>query len=142
MKNFQKIIVATLIGFIYIDYSRTKTNSFKAKCVQVISDVYDKENAIEKIRGELGYNKYYLCKKFKDTFGVTLVEYVNNMKLDKARFLLVTSDATIEEILEQINFESPSYFNKLFKKRYGNSPGRYRKDALLNRPKPPASENK
>ncbi|MBQ7164737.1 MAG: helix-turn-helix domain-containing protein [Clostridia bacterium] len=135
MKNFQKIIVATLIGFIYIDYSKNNTNSFKAKCIQIISDNFNKENALDIIRGELGYNKFYLCKKFKDTFGVTLVDYINNMKLDRARFMLISSDATIAEILEQINFESPSYFNKLFTKRYGRSPGRYRKEVSLQQPK-------
>lgn len=127
-KNFEKILVSTLLGLVYL-YANKNTNieNFRAQCEEAISNAFIQKNALEIIRNELGYNKYYLCRKFKETFGLTLLDYVNGLKLNHATYLLKTTNYTLSEICEQIGIESMPYFIKIFTKKYGTTPAKYRK---------------
>ena len=127
-KNFEKILVSTLLGLIYLYANKnTSIENFRAQCEEAISNAFIQKNALDIIRNELGYNKYYLCRKFKETFGVTLLDYVNRLKLNHAAYLLKTTRYTLSEICEQIGIESMPYFIKIFTKKYGLTPAKYRK---------------
>jgi len=127
-KNFEKVLTASLLSFAYISLGGEKHSGiFKNHCLQILGVRFLSFNAIEEIRKDLGYNKFYLCKKFKNTFGVTLTDYVNNMKINHAKYLLQTSNYKISEICEQIGIESQTYFRKLFTRKYGVTPAKYRK---------------
>jgi AraC family cel operon transcriptional repressor len=127
-KNYEKVLTSTLFGFAYLFlHSDNNASTFKSLCIQAINNNLTKQNAIDEIRAELGYNKYYLCKKFKASFSCTMVDYINNMRIGHARYLLITTDYKISEICEQLGIESIPYFNKLFCKKYGCPPSKYRK---------------
>ena len=64
----------------------------------------------------------------KEAFGVTLLEYVNGLKLNHATYLLKTTHYTLAEICEQIGIESMPYFIKIFTQKYGMTPAKYRKN--------------
>ncbi len=127
-KNFEKVLTTTLAGLIYLHANKNiGIENFRAKCEEAISNAFIQKNALEIIRNELGYNKYYLCRKFKETFGVTLLDYVNALKLNHAAYLLKTTRYTLTEICDQIGIESMPYFIKIFTKKYGTTPAKYRK---------------
>jgi len=131
-KNYEKILTSTLFGFAYLFlHEESNSSLFKSLCIQAITTHLIKKDAIELIRKDLGYNKYYLCKKFKAAFGCTLVEYLNTQKLSQARYLLVTTNYKVAEICDKVGFESTPYFNKLFTAEYGSTPAKYRKNNLL-----------
>ena len=128
-KDFEKVLVSTLFGLIYLYANKnTQIDRFRTQCTEAISNNFIKTNALELVREELGYNKYYLCKKFKETFGVTLLNYINTLKLNHACYLLKTTQYTLSEICEQIGIESMPYFIKIFTNRYGATPAKYRKN--------------
>ena len=122
-------MVSSLFGLIYLYANKNvKIDNFRSQCEVTISNAFNKKNALEIIRNELGYNKYYLCKKFKEAFGVTLLNYVNGLKLNQACYLLKTTRYTLVEICEQIGIESMPYFIKIFTNCYGMTPAKYRKN--------------
>ena len=59
--------------------------------------------------------------------GMSLKKYVNKSKLSIAAAILSTTDYTIEDIVERLDFNTPSNFINLFKAEFGETPGRYRK---------------
>ena len=59
--------------------------------------------------------------------GTGFIEYLNDYRLTIAERLLRTSDATVLEIAEKSGFDNLSYFNRMFKRKYGQSPGKQRK---------------
>lgn len=127
-RNYEKVLVSTLLGLLYLYSNKyTNLNDFKSKCEFLISNSYTLKNTVDIIRNELGYNKYYLCRKFKETFGETLVDHINKLKLNYAAYLLKTTNYNVSEICEQIGIESLPYFIKLFTKKYGLTPAKYRK---------------
>lgn len=86
----------------------------------------DRELDIEVPAAALNYTKYYLSRKFKAETGISMSEYMNRLKITKAKKLLDTSDETIEGIAASLGFCSGSYFAKIFQKMEGISPADYR----------------
>lgn len=58
--------------------------------------------------------------------GTGFIEYLNDYRLTMAERLLKSSDASVLEIAEQSGFDNLSYFNRIFKRKYGISPGKWR----------------
>lgn len=72
-------------------------------------------------------NKYYLSRVFKEQFDVTILSYLDQIRISQAKHLLRFSTMTIEEIGHNVGIPDPGYFNRVFKKVEGNTPGEYRK---------------
>ena len=63
---------------------------------------------------------------FKAAFGTSPVSYLNNYRLSMAETLLTQTDLPVGQIGEQVGIRDGNYFNKLFKKTYQMSPGKFR----------------
>lgn len=81
-------------------------------------------NAISK---KLYYTKSYLCRKFKQDTGKTIVQHFNEMKVDQAKFMLLNTNKSLQEISQELSFESVQYFNYIFKKYTNLSPKQWQK---------------
>jgi two-component system response regulator YesN len=68
----------------------------------------------------------YLSRRFKEKTGVTLVQYLEDIRMEKAREYLSRSNAQITDISEQVGYMDPAYFSKVFKKKHLVSPSDYR----------------
>ncbi len=93
---------------------------------------------IEIIAAALNYSPYYFSSKFKKETHQTLQEYIQSQKVLRAQLLLSTTELTFQEIAEQLNVPSRSWFAKIFKKYSGCTPGQFRtnppEDHLLPNP--------
>jgi AraC family cel operon transcriptional repressor len=69
----------------------------------------------------------HLCRVWKKHFKQTPTEFINNLRLDYAASGILEGDGDINFQAYQAGFENLSYFYHLFKKRFGVSPGTYRK---------------
>ena len=81
----------------------------------------------KELTAETGFSHQYVLRLFKKTTGKTLVEYMNEIKLNRACDLLLYHDLSTLEIANKLGFCSLSHFNHLFKNRYGISPKQYAK---------------
>lgn len=102
-------------------------DSFKRDCLAYIDRYFCNKNACSAIRSHFGYNDKYFCDKFRRSFGQTLVEYLNQKRIDYAHYLLQSSDKSIEEICSVIGFASTSHFRTLYKRKYNETPLKSRK---------------
>ena len=75
---------------------------------------------------KMGYSENYLTKKFKNEMGISLTQYITNLKIQKAKDLLVSGSESIQDICSQLGFGSQSYFGMVFHRETGMSPGAYR----------------
>lgn len=74
----------------------------------------------------------YVGRIFKEEIGMSVSEYINEVRLERAASLLVESGLTVIEILERIGVENEKHFYTLFKKKFGNTPKEYALNLLLN----------
>ncbi|MBB3697072.1 helix-turn-helix domain-containing protein [Flammeovirga yaeyamensis] len=85
------------------------------------------EFSIPELAKELDMSNIQLYRKMKTETGMPPVEFVRNIRLQKALDLLKTSDLNISEIAYEVGFNDPQYFRKSFKKQFGQTPTQYRK---------------
>lgn len=65
---------------------------------------------------------------FKKNMGVTISQYIDQIKLDKAKELLADSDSKISEIAQRLRYNNSTVFIEMFKKYEGVTPGGYREN--------------
>lgn len=73
------------------------------------------------------YNPSYFSRRFHEHYGITLSEFIQNSRFDKALKLLETTDMSVDEAVIASGFGSKSSFYKMFKEKTGVTPGEYRK---------------
>ena len=117
------------------DTSKTEKNTHKDPLVKklyairkIVSSDLRQSYTITQLARLTGLNDSTLKKDFKRIFGTTLFEYVMELKMTKARQLLISSDKTIYEIAEQVGYKNATHFSAAFKRIEGLSPNAYRKD--------------
>lgn len=81
----------------------------------------------EELSRAVGLNRTYLCRRFQEEAGMTVNHYVTAVKMDEARRLLEVTKKTSAEIAEILGYSSQSYFQSVFKKTAGMTPGEYRR---------------
>lgn len=87
----------------------------------------DQELSIPLITQITNVSKSTLYRNFHAHFGCTINEYITKRRLEYALSLLGTTKISIEEIARTVGFSGATQFGKLFKKEYGVTPLKYRK---------------
>lgn len=92
----------------------------KAKAIMV--DRTDKQIHFVELANELGVGYSWFRRMFRHHTGMAPIKYFLQLKLNKAKDLLVSTSLSVKEIAVITGFESQYYFSKFFKKRTGMSP--------------------
>ena len=77
---------------------------------------------------ELGYNISYLSTLFKRCFGENFRDYLFDLRLERAKILLLSTQMKNYEIAEKVGFSDPHYFGISFKKMTGYTPTEYARE--------------
>lgn len=77
----------------------------------------------------LFYTKEHVCRTFKKLIGMTMTEYLNTKRLEIAADMLTYTPQQIIKISNDLGFASVSYFNKIFKQKYGLTPMEFKRNA-------------
>ena len=73
-------------------------------------------------------NKSYLGTIFKKETGSTIPQYINEVRVEKSKLLLLEENLSIVEIASLCGFEGQSYFTKVFREIVGMTPKKYREE--------------
>lgn len=99
-------------------------------CISYIESHATDKIVLSEIAEYIGYSEYYLSRKFKTETGININEFIKNHRITLAKNLLETTELSIQEISEQLQFCSRSYFTDIFHKTVGISPTDYREQHL------------
>ena len=92
---------------------------------------YQDEISLDFLSASLGKTKEYLCSVFKKETGHTIIFHLTEMRIARARTLLLSfPDKKVEEIARECGFSSPSYFGAKFKAFCKVTPEQYRLQQL------------
>lgn len=92
------------------------------KSLIFLSRHYPESLTLDGICQEIGFSKFYLCHEFKKATGKTIVDYLNFIRCENARYLLWTGSHNIRECAELCGFNSDSYFAKTYRRWMGELP--------------------
>lgn len=93
----------------------------------VISD-FENPLSILQLSRKIGINDFKLKKGFKYLFGATVFNYMNSVRMEKAKQLLLETATPVEDIAMMCGFEFPTNFKKAFKRHFGYTPAYLRKN--------------
>ncbi|WP_162938341.1 DNA-binding response regulator [Ethanoligenens harbinense] len=87
----------------------------------------DERLNLERISKDVFLSKNYISNIFKKYVGMSVVEFVKEVKVDRAKILLLDQTRKVREISEQLNYPDAEYFAKIFKQKTGETPTEYRR---------------
>jgi transcriptional regulator GlxA family with amidase domain len=96
-------------------------------CDNWLKDHFRERGAIPRVVEVSNIPERTLKRRFKIATGSTLIEYVQNLRVEEAKRLLEGGDMPVDEISFEAGYEDPSFFRRLFKRRTGLTPSQYRR---------------
>lgn len=108
-------------------YHGKVTNPIIEKVQSYISIHYTEPLTLSAIAKEFYISDHYLSRLFKKTTGLSVVEYINSIRLTAAKNLLENSPMLISRVGESVGFGTTTHFSRAFKESAGLSPQQYRK---------------
>lgn len=98
-----------------------------ARAEEFIRKNYARELTVEMLAEHAGKTPNYFSHLFKREFGISFKDYINRLRIAKAKELILSSNDLIYEISERVGFSDYTYFTQVFKKIEGYSPAVLRK---------------
>ncbi|MCR2803909.1 helix-turn-helix domain-containing protein [Paenibacillus soyae] len=113
-----------------IDYHKEKRSRMSDVTLQLATDYMDanfnKNISVDTVAEHVQRSSSYLSRIFKEATGMTVGDYLIQLRIKRATELLRQPGLSIEDICGEIGYANVSYFNKIFKSRTGLTPGQYR----------------
>ena len=92
-----------------------------------LDEHYKEKLSLESVASHFFIDKHYLARLFKEQYGVTLVTYLQQVRITHAKRMLRFTDKSIEEIGLECGIGELNYFSRVFKKLEGVSPSEFRR---------------
>ena len=103
------------------------SNELICKILNYIDNNINKKLAVEELSLRFYYNRYYIMKLFKKEIGLSLFDYINNLRIYNSINSINNCDKLLIRIGIDNGFYSLEYFSEIFKKIVGVSPSVYKK---------------
>lgn len=114
----------------YIESEKVESNDRLAFAVRYIREHLAESITVEQISQKVYMSESAFYRAFKERFGVTPVEFINNERIKLARRLLQDPKRKVQEVCMAAGFNSLSYFNRVFKRKFQLSPKLYREQVM------------
>jgi transcriptional regulator GlxA family with amidase domain len=102
-------------------------DSVVRKCEGWLQDHFREIDAISQVVELAGIPERTLKRRFKSATGVSLIEYLQNLRIEQGKHLLETSSLPVDEISAEVGYADASFFRRLFKRLAGLTPSGYRR---------------
>ncbi len=114
------------LPFTAVPPPRQHEDAVIADCQRWIAMSYHEANPVARMTARSGLGERTFKRRFQAATGFSPMDYVQALRIEEAKQTLETDDTPIEEIARSLGYEDPAFFRRLFKKRTGVTPGRYR----------------
>lgn len=105
---------------------KSHISSYTERCKDYVYRHYREKIYLDNIADTMGISSSYLSRLFKKDTGISLQDFINDVRVEKAANLLIHSGESLPGIAEYVNFPSQSYFGKVFKQKMQMTPKQYR----------------
>ncbi|BBD60198.1 AraC family transcriptional regulator [Nostoc sp. HK-01] len=101
------------------------------QAISYIHENLERDLTLAEIAAVVGMSMYHFSRLFKQSTGFAPHQYVLNSRIAKAKKLLSATEKSIEQISEQVGFQSQSHFTNVFRKFMGITPKTYREQVKI-----------
>ncbi|GHI00866.1 helix-turn-helix domain-containing protein [Neobacillus kokaensis] len=96
-----------------------------------INNHFREEITLESVANEVHLSPNYFSNIFKKTTGSSFIEYLTNLRIDKAKLLLMDLNCTIYQVASEVGYSTSRYFSRVFKSNTGMTPSEFRNSLLV-----------
>jgi transcriptional regulator GlxA family with amidase domain len=103
------------------------TDAIVRACEQWLAERFREPGVVGGVVAHARVPERTLKRRFKAATGLAIIDCVQNLRIEEAKRLLESSDTSADDIGAAVGYEDPSFFRRVFKRRTGVTPGRYRR---------------
>lgn len=107
-------------------YSTLPYNTYVKKAIDYLDACYDHPITLTAMASYLNISKYYLCSLFKKATNKTFSQYLNEIRIEKSKELLLKEQLSILDVALAVGFNNQNYYNIMFKKIMHHTPVEFR----------------
>lgn len=122
----RSVIPTPALAEVAENLGQTHSKSLVQQLTRFLADNYDRPLNLEIIARQVNLSERQISRLFKSQTGLTIMDYLNNLRLEAASQLLMQRKLSIKEIAEATGFKDVRYFMTLFRKFSGKTAGEYR----------------
>lgn len=126
LENWLSERIRNITGIILQRADQRNFSSEIKKAIEYMENHYDKELNLKNVANHVNLNEAYFSQKFKKETDQNFVDYLSNIRLEKAKSLLATTDLKVYDVAAMVGVDNYSYFTKIFKKAMRTTPIEYR----------------
>ncbi len=130
MHNIVELLITYVSGAVQNDEAGLTLYNEIVFCVK--EHFHENDFNVSKLADYLSMNMSYLSKYFKDNTGIGLLDYINRIRINCAKELLLNNEVSINEVSVKAGFDNVNSFIRVFKKYEGITPGLYQNKTLLH----------
>ncbi len=127
------ISVADLLFNVKTEASEKRKGDVTERVKRYIQEHLNEDTSLETLADFVSLRPEYLSRLFKKSTGETVLHYINELKVIKAKKMIEDNDLQVKEIAFELGFSSSGYFGRFFKSKTGFSPQGYREWLEKNR---------
>ena len=109
------------------DLMDVKHRNAMYRAIAYMKENYTRRITLQEVAQISGYSATYFSRIFAEEIGVSFKEYINELRIERSKTLLLNQDLTILEVGSAVGFSDQSYYCKMFKRATGVSPDVFRK---------------
>lgn len=130
---YNNYLLSNILLFLKEQFLQTAQNNFNnqvpvkfEKIVQWISLHVNDKLTVQLVAHHFSITPEYLTKLFKEYEGMPTLNFIHNLKISRAKDLLITTNMSIKQIGYYLSYDNIKYFMRLFKKKTGFTPSEFR----------------
>lgn len=120
------IIATSLSSFTNYENTLIKDKQFMNRILNYLDEHFTENISINKVANSLGCSNSYISHLFKNSMGITPIQYVIKRRIGLAQTLLISTDLSATQIATMVGYDNTNYFINSFTKIIGITPIRYR----------------
>ncbi|WP_320167844.1 helix-turn-helix domain-containing protein [Mangrovibacterium marinum] len=117
----------TIVSMSDGDHSKSRKENIHRKFITLLFEHYKTERSVQFYADKLFLTPKYFSKIIKEISGKPVLVWIDEIVVMSAKALLKSTEMTVAQISEELNFANPSFFGTFFKKHVGLTPIQYRR---------------
>lgn len=115
------------LPFAAVTRPQAHTDAIIDRCQLWIAEHYEVSSPVEKVTEFSGLNSRTFKRRFRAATGWSPMEYIQTLRIEESKYLLETTSMPIDQVGEEVGYEDPTSFRRLFKRTTGVTPAHYRR---------------
>ena len=120
--------ILDIIDCVYAEkLKKDSEHSAIKKACECINNMLYEDITLKSVASQVGLSPQYFSKLFKEVCGKNFIDYITDLRIEKAKELLTQGELDIGAVAEAVGYFDTNYFSRIFKKNIGCTPKQYRK---------------